>query len=175
MSEESLQVCLHSYFESEVATALFILQTLPPIAPAPKQPALPIHKKCWKRISKLSRVYLLDHLELNSKCRCIYTWSGTILSILYIPVPPCPCTDLVSADIKGKDGLPPDTQPMEVLLHGRKAFFPEGETVCAHFLQQLVKEEAQLDDERAEWTGYARKGSVFLVVTMVLDWIVCSL
>lgn len=64
---------------------------------------------------------------------------------------------------------------MEVLLHGRKAFFPEGETVCAHFLQQLVKEEAQLDDERAEWTGYARKGSVFLVVTMVLDWIVCSL
>eukprot|EP01039_Chlorochromonas_danica_P010333 gene10332-11437_t len=113
-----------------------------------------LHKKCRQRAQKLAKIYLLDTVELNVKSRSIYSWSATE---------------------KGKDGLPPPQQETSVLLYGRRAFFPEAESLVTAYLNELQREDEELDANEEEWKGYYKKGSVFLVVTILLDWLVCSL
>jgi hypothetical protein len=71
VSEELLQLSMHIYFESEVATALYLIQQYPNV-----------HKKCRKRAEKVAKTYLLDALELNVKSRCVYAWSGKLCTAL---------------------------------------------------------------------------------------------
>lgn len=39
-----------------------------------------IHKKLKKEFPKFSSTYLLDSLELNTKSRCVFCWSGKNLN-----------------------------------------------------------------------------------------------
>lgn len=81
----------------------------------------------------------------------------------------------IKAPALGKDGFAPDFQDVMPLLYGRQEFFPESEKICALFIQEMSKTENMLDANREEWRGYQKKGSLFFVAVILLDWLVCSL
>jgi hypothetical protein len=66
-TQNTLQSCFYTLYNAEVDSTVHALTNLPLAAMKEHKKALP----------KSARVYLLDKLELNSKSRCVFAWSGT--------------------------------------------------------------------------------------------------
>eukprot|EP01031_Cornospumella_fuschlensis_P045474 gene45474-55653_t len=64
ISEETLQVSLYALYDCEVLSARTLLTLYP------------LTKPLQKRVTKLADSFLVDQVELNTKNRCIYSWSS---------------------------------------------------------------------------------------------------
>jgi hypothetical protein len=69
LHQDTLQIAYYTLFEPEVQTVANIL----PLYPFQR------HQKQTKINNKLASTYLLDKLELNTKTRCVFAWSGKSL------------------------------------------------------------------------------------------------
>jgi len=66
IQQDTLQLAFYTLYEPEIQTTASLL----PLYPFQRQ------KKQTKINAKLASTYLLDKLELNTKTRCVFAWSG---------------------------------------------------------------------------------------------------
>jgi hypothetical protein len=67
-TQADLQSCFYLIYKAEIETVLNGFKAFPGL-----------QKSQLKKFPRAARVYLLDTLELNSKSRCVFAWSGTII------------------------------------------------------------------------------------------------
>lgn len=67
-TNQSLQDCFYTIYNSEVECVSTLFLEIKDK-----------HKNHKKGMEKYSKTYLLDTIELNTKSRCVFAWSGAFL------------------------------------------------------------------------------------------------
>lgn len=141
------------------------------------------YKKSRKLFTKLSKFYLVDDLELNTKCRCVYVWTGehafasshfSACSLVTYHLSICVCLCVIE-EIDNPSGKPLPSQAASRLLYTRREFFPECEHIGRSFLEHVHRDENLRDASRDETMGYFWKVPLFVFTIGFLDALVCML
>ena len=67
MTQTQLRDAFYAAYEPEVEVSVELFS------------ALHSDDRHRKMLRKFSRTYLLDKLDLNTKCRCVFSWAGSVL------------------------------------------------------------------------------------------------
>lgn len=135
-----------------------------------------LSKKQVRTFEKLSKSYLLDKLEVNTKARCVLAWAGRsfhkeILSFCLIS--PAFASD---PNYTGFKPLADDHRvSVGELIESRAIYFPEGTQVASQFIASIVTDRQQFYEDKKELRQIYRCGFVFFVATCILDFIVGSI
>jgi len=136
-----------------------------------------LNKKQLKPAVKFANTFLLDHIELNTKARCLLAWSGDqhIFGCanrfdhhtLYTCVDP---------NYSGFNSLSADLRmPVETLIRSRRTFFPEGQQLSEAFFKALIVQRKLHYEERREMADLWRWGCIFFIATCLADYAVCTI
>lgn len=128
-----------------------------------------LQKSHLKKFPSAARVYLLDTLELNSKSRCVFAWSGSNMSISLISIGIdknySTFQDLDDTKVAGVDDI----------CVARKQYFEEGSSIGKQFLDSYIAERRLKMNESEETRQNIRLGFFFLVATCFVDWYLCTI
>jgi len=145
MNQQQLQSCLYSLYEPEIQTCVAVISAIDGL-----------NKKQLKPAIRFANTFLLDHLELNTKARCLLAWSDPNYS--------------------GFNSLPADLcMPVETLIRSRRTFFPEGQQLSETFFKALISQRKLYYEERREMADLWRWGFVFFIATCLADYAVCTI
>jgi hypothetical protein len=141
----------------------------------------PSYSGLSRRFDRFSRNYLLDTMDLNTKCRCVYSWAGEhqIISSFVSLLSSFECLLLLDTDPKNDAGfkaLPDDhTFPVDVVLKSRQEFFKDAEIVSQSALKSFLASTRLLYAEKKENRSNIRYGLIFMTGTVLLDWLICAI
>lgn len=65
--------------------------------------------------------------------------------------------------------------PLNVVVTGRREFFPEGEKIGTLYVEHLRNKLTEYQNTKEEDRDTLRHGAYFIVATILLDWLVCTI
>lgn len=144
-NQERLQEAFYSLYESEIQTCTLLLLMNPNL-----------HKHHVKKLPIYSKTYLLDKADLNMKLRCVLAWSDPKYS-----------------------GFQPIAKEFNmstsILIQSRRQFYPEGTNIATQYIKDYISTREEYYNNKEEFNDNFRKGVLFMIATLLLDWGICSL
>lgn len=138
-----------------------------------------LDKPYVRKVRKLSNTYLLDKLELNTKARSVFAWSGVLTYVVHynrierlLTVKLVVHVDESNTFSNYKSPEEDHQVSIEDLLQSRRLHFKEGEDMAGTLMKDITAERRILYYDRSENREQRFYGYIFFCLTMVLDTIV---